>query len=191
MRRPPPGVIFATAEAYRRLRQVEAGLAFAPGICREAMDLLVNAFAQIIPDVLGHGQKNVDDLGVELSSLPVLDFGAGCGIRLSRTISAVRSDGVESIRDREDARSQWDLLALQTAWVPRAVIFFLMGIDDFGSFGKKRDSAENLVSAIAMFPHGRDFFRIKLSRLEQDGVGDGHFAKVVEEGPARDDADLV
>ena len=42
-----------------------------------------------------------------------------------------------------------------------------------------------------MFPHDGDFIRSKRSRLSQNGVGNSHFANVVQESSARNYVDFV
>src|SRR6202045_2296821 len=103
-------------------------LGFAVAGIGEVLSLVADLFAQVVPNILRHRQENLNHFGIELAVRPVLDFLACGGIGLSRTIRAVGSDGVESIRNSEDAGPQGNVLALQTSGVAGAVEAFLVRI---------------------------------------------------------------
>ena len=105
---------------------------------REAA-LLCAVAAEFVPDVVGHAEKDFDDLRIELASGPELDFFAGGFVSLFGTIGAVGGDGVEGVGDGKDAGAEWNLLALEAARITGAVIFFLVGVDDLGGFGEERE----------------------------------------------------
>ena len=84
-----------------------------------------------------------------------------------------------------------DLLAAQAARVAAAVEVLLVGVDDLGGIAQEGNLAHHLVSARAVLAHDLGFIGGERSALEQDGVGGGDLADVVQEGAARDDAELL
>src|SRR5438067_5855402 len=104
---------------------------------------------------------------------------------------AIRGHGVQSISDRKDAGAERYFLAFEPTGITGTVEFLLVCVDNFGSFLQEWNSPHDLVAAIAVLTHDRGFLGIKLSRLLQNLVWDGHLADVMQEGPACDDANLV
>src|SRR6267154_120886 len=80
----------------------EKGLSFARGV-GEAMDLLVNTFSQIVPNMLRHFKKGIHDLRIELAAGPALDLVTRSGKRLGGPVGTVRRDRIQSVGNREDA----------------------------------------------------------------------------------------
>src|SRR3954447_14177211 len=106
-------------------------------------------------------------------------------------VGAVGGHGVQSIGDRKDTRSQRNFLTFQTTRVASSIELLLVGVNDFGGFRQKWNSAHNLVSAIAVLAHNRSLFRIKFSRLFENLVRNSHLADIVQKGATRDDSNLV
>ena len=65
-----------------------------------------------------------------------------------------------------------------------------MGVDDLAGLFKERDFADDLIAALTVLTHNFHFVRVKLAGLEEDGVGCGDLADVMEECSASDDAEF-
>src|SRR4029077_10373560 len=106
----------------------------------------------------------LEAFGVKLAAGPDLNLLASFGESSGGTIGAVGDDGVEGIGDREDACTQRNFGAFETAGVAGTVEVFLMGIDNVASFGEKRDFLEHLVAVIAVLAHEGSLVVVELSR---------------------------
>src|SRR4029077_11226736 len=96
----------------RRLVELTCDLRSALGagsVGGEVVDLRVDFLAQVLPDVVGHGEKDFHNFGIELAPRPALDLLPSRGQRLCRTVGPIRSDGVQRVGDREDSGSQGNL----------------------------------------------------------------------------------
>ena len=151
----------------------------------------IDVFPQVFPDIVGHFEEYLDDLGIELATRPEFDFLAGGLKRLCRAIGAVHGHGVEGVGDREDARAQRDLVALQSTGIAGPVVALLVGVNNLSRLRQKGNSGDDLIAHVAVLLHLGHFLVRELAGLVQDIVGNGHLADVVQEGAAGDDADLL
>ena len=156
---------------------------------REAA-LLGAIAAELVPDVVRHAEEDFDQAGIKLATRPGGDLFTRGVIRLFGAVRPVGSDGVESVGDGEDAGTEWNLIAFQSAWIAGAVIFFLMRVDDFSGFVQEWNILHDFVSVPGVLLHDFHFVGSELVRLGEDLVGNGHLADVVEKGSAGDDANL-
>src|SRR5450759_2359612 len=97
--------------------------------CRFTRVLSVDVVSQVVPDIVGHIEEYLDDLRVELTTGPEADFFADSLHALSLTVIAVRPHGVERVSNRENSRSERDLLTLQASRISQSVIALLVGIN--------------------------------------------------------------
>src|SRR6185312_15858611 len=163
-------------------------------LCVDAEDSAGAAFdtaAKIDPEGLRDAQEDLDDFGVELVTAATGDLKAGLGEVTSLAVGAIGSNGVEGIGDGEDARAERNLLSAKTARVAGAVVGFLMRVDDLGRLTQERDFAHHLIAAHAVLAHDGALVWSELAGLEQNTVGDGDLADVVQECAAGDDAELA
>src|SRR5882762_11811768 len=156
----------------------------------ELVNLIVNLPAQIVPDMVGHSQESGHHVGIKLAPGEALDFLLGGLQTLLGTVGAIRGDGIERVGNGEDTGAQGNFLATQTARISRAIPFFLVGINDVGSLGQKWNFAQHLIAVVTVLAHDADFFSRERSRLAQDAVRNGHFADVMQESAASDNANL-
>src|SRR5262252_2404761 len=70
-----------------------ANLAFSPRGIRRSIELPVNFFAEVFPDLVRHIEKHFDDFGIELPPGPFLDFGPRGLQRLRRAIRTIGCNG--------------------------------------------------------------------------------------------------
>src|SRR5882672_7258820 len=96
------------------------------GRIAELMDLVVDFSAEIVPDMVRHGQESGYDVRVKLASRKTLDFLFGGLQSLLGAVRAIRRDGVERVGDREDSGAKRNFLATQATWVARPIPFFLV-----------------------------------------------------------------
>ena len=106
------------------------------------------------------------------------------------TVGAVGRHGVKGVGDREHARAEGDLVALQITGIALSVVALLVGVNDFRSLSQKGDSRDDLVSPVAVLAHDGHFLVRELAWLAQDVVGNGHLADVVQESSSGDHVDL-
>src|SRR5438552_887679 len=102
--------------------------------------------AKFVPDVVGHAEKDLHNIRIELTARPGADFLAGSLVGLLRAIGPIGGDGVKCISNRKDASAERNLITFQAARIAGAVIFFLMGIDDLSRFIEERNIFHDLVS---------------------------------------------
>src|ERR1700693_1930706 len=107
--------------------------AFGAGGVAEGIALGVDFAAEVFEDVVGHLQKNLDDLGIELAAGPCLDFFAGFGESSGGTVGAIGDDGVESIGDGEDARAQRNFGAPEAARIAGTIEMLLVRVNNVAS----------------------------------------------------------
>src|SRR5436309_2723298 len=110
----------------------------------------INLLSQVVPDVFRHGQKGLDDVGIELGSGASLDFLAGRFHGLPGTIWPVGCDGIQRVRHREYASAQRDLSSSQPPGIAAAVIILLVSVNNLGSLLQERNIFQNLVTTVAM-----------------------------------------
>src|SRR5438445_1610601 len=80
----------------------------------KAVNLSVDFFAQIAPDIFIHGHESSYYLRVELTPGPALNFFPRRLYRLRRAIRAIGRDCVERVGYREHPRPERNFLALQS-----------------------------------------------------------------------------
>src|SRR5258706_507638 len=138
-----------------------------------------------------HRQESFYDVRIKLASGEALDF-LFCGLQsLLRAVRPIGGNGIERISNREDASSQGNIVSTQTTWVAGAIPFFLVRIDDVGSFGQKGNLSQHLIPVITVLSHNADFFSSERARFAQNGIRNSHLADVVQERATGDDANLV
>src|SRR5260370_4094411 len=106
----------------------------------ESWTWATDIFPQVFPDIVGHFEEHLDELGVELAAGPEFDFLAGSRKCLRRAVGAVGGHGVEGVGDREHACGQGGLLARQAAGIGLSPVTLRVGVNGFGAFRQKPDS---------------------------------------------------
>src|SRR5277367_370572 len=144
--------------------------------------------AQVGPGFGGDGEKDLDDLGVELCSGATSDLVPGFGEAGSFAVGPVGGHGIKCVCDGEDARAKGNLFATQAAWIASSVELLLMGVDDLGGIAEEGDLADHLVAALAVLLHDGHLFGGESAGFEKNGVGGGDLSDVVEEGSTCDDS---
>src|SRR6266436_8120430 len=137
-----------------------------------------------------NGQKDLDDLWVKLAAGATFDLFAGVGHRQGSAIRTVADHGIERIRNRKYARSQRNLITLQSAGIAGTVKELLMGEDDFCRVAQKRDANQHVVADFAVFAHFPFFRFIEWAGFAQDAVWDSHLANIVEESCTRQNGQI-
>src|SRR6185437_10720652 len=153
-----------------------------------AADTVLDSAAEVDPERLGNAQKDLNDPGIELVAAATCDLQAGFWKAAALAVRAVGGDGIECVGDGEDARAERNLLAAQSAGIPGAVPGFLMGVDDLRGLAQEGDFADHLIAALAVGTHDLALLRREFAGLEEDTVGNGDLADIMEEGAAGDDA---
>ena len=90
------------------------------------MDLLVDALAQIVPDMLGHLQEGRDNQGIELAARPALNLFPSHGERQFGSVGPILGHSIQRVGHREDACSQGDLIPFEPARITSSIEFFLV-----------------------------------------------------------------
>src|SRR5437867_7876204 len=81
----------------------------------------INLLSQVVPDVFRHGQKGLDDVGIELGSGASLDFLAGRFDGLPGTIWPVGCDGIQRVCHRDYESGHGELSYSQPPGIAGAV----------------------------------------------------------------------
>src|SRR5713101_9042749 len=147
-------------------------------------------FPQIEPVLLRNGHKHVDDRGVKLTAGAALNLFAGMGHRQSSAVRTVADHGIERIRDGKDARTERNLVALQSPGVTRAVKKLLVRENDFRGIAQKRNANQHVVADLAVLAHSLFFRVVQRTGLAKNSVLNGHLADIVEESGAREDGQI-
>src|SRR5580692_7717177 len=166
-------------------------VAFGAGGVADGIGLAVDLAADVFEDLVRHLEKDLDHLGIKLAAGPGLNLLAGFAESSGGTIRAVGDDGIEGIGNGENARAEWNFIALETAGIAAAVEVFLVGINDVASFGEEGNFLEHLVAVVAMLAHDLFFFLVQLSGFEQNAIGNGDLANVVKKRATGDHVDLL
>src|SRR5712692_11605404 len=138
-------------------------------------------FPQIQPVLLRNGHKHVDYRWVELAAGAALNLFAGMGHRQSSAVRTVADHGIHRIRDGKDARTERNLVALQSPGVTRAVKKLLVSEHDLCGVAQKRNANQHVVADLEVFAHDLFFVVVQGTWFAQDAVGNGHLADIVEE----------
>lgn len=139
-----------------------------------------------LPDGQVHAAEDVDDLRVELPPRVPDELAPGGAEVPRRAVGAVRSHGVERVGYGEDPGLERDGLALQALRVARAVVFFVMVEDDVPDLADELDVTDETETEGGVPADDLPFLGRQRTGLLQDGIGDGHLARVVEERPLAD-----
>src|ERR1700675_5099429 len=81
----------------------------------------IDVFPQVFPDIVGHVEEHLDDLGIELPAGPEFDFRARGFKGLRVTVGTVRGHGVEGVGDWEHTCAERNLIALQSSGIAKCV----------------------------------------------------------------------
>ena len=124
--------------------------------------------------------QNLDDLGIE--SLPCVGTYSRHRLvkRKCATVLTVRSQRVETINCRQDARSNWNLLARQAVRISRPIPLFMVRSHNWNYRIWKLHSFQNLCAYKRVNLHLFEFFRSELAGLGDDVFRHRKFANVVQ-----------
>ena len=117
-------------------------------------------------------------------------MGAGAGLqngegfrpRQRGTVCPRRGEGVEAIRDGDEASQQRDLPAGQAVGIAAAVQALMMTADGRQHFAVANHGGQDALAHPRMAPDNAIFLRRQPGRLVQDGVGYADLADVVQHG---------
>src|ERR1700734_498714 len=146
---------------------------------------------EISPGLFGQREENFDDFRVELLAGTADDFFGSGGERGSSAVGPVGGHGVKRVGDGEDAGAEGNLFTAKAPRVAGAVEALLVCVNDLGGFAEEGYFADHRVAALAVLLHNGHLFGIEPAGFEEDGVGRGDLADVVEEGSASDRAEIV
>src|SRR5216684_2484597 len=147
-------------------------------------------FPEIQPVLIWDSHKDVDDRGIKLASGAALNLVAGMGHGQGPAVGTVADHGIHRIRDGKDARTERNLVALQSPGVTRAVKKLLVRENDFRGVAQKRNANQHVVADLAVFAHDLLFVIVQGTWFAQDAIGNGHLPDVVEESGARQDGQI-
>jgi len=93
--------------------------------------------AELLPELIGNLEEDLDDGGIELRSRAVENFLARGIKATSFAVGTVAGDGVEGVGHGKDARADGNFAAGEAIGVAVAVEVLLMAEDDFSRAGEK------------------------------------------------------
>src|SRR6266700_7046798 len=140
------------------------GLAPGASGMRDAVDLVVNFLAQIVPDFIWHLEKHLYNFGVELPPGPLRNLFPRSLQRLFRPVNPIGGDCIQRVCNREDASPEGNLFSLQGARITTAVEPFLMGVHNLGGLRQKWNLLHDLITMVGVLLHDRHLVGLELSR---------------------------
>src|ERR1017187_2491059 len=78
---------------------------------------LLDVLAKVVPHLVGAAEKDLDDLGIELTTGPEFDFLLGVLDCYSGAVGTIGNHGVKGVSNRKNSGTQRDLLALQATGI--------------------------------------------------------------------------
>src|SRR5713226_8519293 len=147
-------------------------------------------FPEIQPVLLWNGHKHIDYRGIKLAAGAALNLVAGMGHGQGSAVGTVADHGIHRIRDGKDARTERNLVALQSPGVTRAVKRLLVRENDFRGIAQKRNANQHVVADLAVLAHSLFFRVVQRTGLAKNSVLSGHLADIVEESGAREDGQI-
>jgi hypothetical protein len=118
---------------------------------------------------LHKGDKRLRQLRIKLRAAAALDFRQGVLLGAGVPVGAVVRHHVKRIHNRQDARRQRDLLALQAVGVTRAVPAFVMVEDVLRDGVHPVGHPCDFCADFGMRFDNHPFFLVERARLAQDG----------------------
>ena len=143
-------------------------------------------------------QQSIDAGLVELRPRKLAQPGISLIIGPGRLVGAGAGEGIEDIRDGNDARLQRDLPVVQSVWVTASVHGFVMRLGDVAQEVQSvevfqaeivGDRLYHLQAAHRVLLHLLALRRRQPGGLEQNAVGQGEFADVVQGSELEDALD--
>ena len=108
----------------------------------------------------GISRNTLTICGIELATGPEFDFLAGGVKRLCGPVPSVHGHGVEGVGNGEDARTEWNLVALQATGIAVSVVMLLMGVNDLSRLRQKGNSGDDLEALVAVLLHLRHLLAV-------------------------------
>ncbi len=111
------------------------------------------------------------------------------GVRDGGAIGTAFGDGLVDVGHGDNAGFQAELRGDQTLGIAGAIELLVVSAGDLRDFGEGLDAFENLAGEAGVLDDGIPFFAAEVGVLVKDGVGDGEFAEIVQQGRAADQLD--
>src|SRR5207253_8094162 len=97
--------------------------------------------------------EGIDDPRIEVAAAPALDLFQRLAQTQGRPVDAVRHHRLEGVRHRDDARTQWDLFALEAFGITGSVPLFMVMTDQGSDMVEALDRADDVGAAPRMAAH--------------------------------------
>ncbi len=128
------------------------------------------------------GVEGGDAAGAELGSGLVVEFVEGVVGGSGGAVDAGGEHGVEGVGDVDDAGAEGDVFAGELVGVAVSVPAFVVVADGGDGVLEEAEAADDAGAFFGVGLDGVAFVGGEGAGFEEDGVGDGEFADVVEEG---------
>src|SRR5258705_144561 len=137
-------------------------------------------------------QKRLDDLGVELHALPILELAHGVFHRKRRAIGPDTRHCVERVRHADEPRFERDLIAFQAVGGAGAIDPLVMRAHDRERAGRVAHQRTQNARPDHRMLHDVAILGVgQLARLVQHALTDANLANVMELGAERDGVDEI
>ncbi len=137
------------------------------------------------------GAEDVDHLRIELGAGVVAQLMKGLGVGQCRAVGPVVDHGVVRIGDRDDARADRDLVALQAVRVAASVEALVVVEHHRDGLAQARRLLQDDLADAGMLADRLPLLVAERGGLVEDLVGDGDLAEIVEERRDADALDLL
>jgi hypothetical protein len=143
--------------------------------------LILSLCANVLPDRFWDGAEQFNNARVELGSRAAQDFIAGDFVRQCPAVATVGSDGVVTICNCEDAGAERDAFAGEAIRIASAVEAFVVMSNDGSSCAKELDRFDNAGADYGVSFHLLKFQNCQFGGFEENGVGNGDFADIMQQ----------
>jgi len=96
------------------------------------------------------------------------------------SVRAIRSQGIVHVYNGKQTGSEWNVFPLETTRISAPVPTFVMAVRDVNGWSQVLNGSEHVVSQYRVLVHDFLFFGGQAGLFEENMVGDGHFANVVQ-----------
>src|SRR2546423_5930555 len=131
----------------------------------------------------GRREERVDDLRRELGPAPVVNLRERFLRQQRAVVRPVGGHRVPGVREPDDRGLEGNVLAREPVRIAGAVPALVVVADDRDGFAETAELADDPRALGGVRLHLRVLPVVELARLDQDPVGNGDLADVVEEGP--------
>jgi hypothetical protein len=152
--------------------------------------LTLGLCADILPEGFRDGTEQFNDVRIKLRTGAAQDLIEGNLVWHCLAVATVGSDSVVSISDCEDAGAEGDAFSGETIRIASAVEAFVMMSNNWSSCAKELNRFDDARSDHSVTFHLLELQDRQFGGFEENGVGNGDFADVMQQRSSLQDGEL-